>query len=168
MIIKRKRLFSSPGSPNSSMTVKPPIQQKNNTPGDMMAGVGDVKLPTKPASLQNNQNENALPTGAMRQTNIAMERAAKVMSGGMSQSQFSEQPMGVTYVDSEKKKERLPVSKKDLEKAEKYGVVQKRPDGKWGIIAIKKKLWWTPGYSSEENAKNALKAYQAGKYNKKS
>ena len=37
-------------------------------------------------------------------------------------------------------KRRLPVSKEDLEKAKNEGVVQKRPDGNWGIIAIEKKV----------------------------
>ncbi len=165
MIIKRRKYYSEFSSSSPSSVPKP--KPTSSKPPMSEGSSNDLDFPPKPASLQNNQNENALPMGAMRQANIAMERAAKVMSGGMSQSQFSDQPMGVTYVDSEKKKERLPVSKKDLERAKKYGVVQKRPDGKWGIIAIKKKLWWTPGYSSEENAKNALKAYQAGKYNKK-
>lgn len=57
---------------------------------------------------------------------------------------------------------RLPVSDEDLEKAKTDGVVQKRPDnGKWGIIAIQKKLWWSQSYDSRENAENALRAYHA-------
>lgn len=56
---------------------------------------------------------------------------------------------------------RLPVSKEDIEKAKTDGVVQMRPDGKWGIIAIKKGLWWSQTYSSRENAEKALRAYHA-------
>ena len=56
---------------------------------------------------------------------------------------------------------RLPVSEEDLEKAKIDGVVQKRPDGKWGIIAIKKGLWWSQTYNSRENAEKALRAYHA-------
>lgn len=62
-------------------------------------------------------------------------------------------------------KRRLPVSKEDLEKAKNEGVVQKRPDGNWGIIAIDRKLWWQPKYSSKESAEKALAAYHANKFN---
>lgn len=64
----------------------------------------------------------------------------------------------------EKKFTRLPVSPEDLKKAEKDGVVQKRPDGGWGIIAIKKKLWWDSTYSSKEKAEAALRAYHAQRH----
>jgi uncharacterized GH25 family protein len=58
--------------------------------------------------------------------------------------------------------DRMEVSQADLEKAKTSGVVQKRPDnGKWGIIAIKKGLWWSQSYSSKENAEEALRAYHA-------
>ena len=59
---------------------------------------------------------------------------------------------------------RMPVSKEDLEKAKLSGVIQRRPDnGKWGIIAIQKKLWWSASYDTREKALNALRAYQAHK-----
>lgn len=58
----------------------------------------------------------------------------------------------------------MPVSVSDLEKAKKSGVIQKRPDnGKWGIIAISKKLWWSQSYETKEKAQAALRAYQANK-----
>ena len=60
--------------------------------------------------------------------------------------------------------ERMPVSSADMRKAETDGVVQKRPDGKWGIIAKKKRLWWSAGYDSRESAEAALRAYHAGRH----
>ena len=60
--------------------------------------------------------------------------------------------------------ERMPVSAADMRKAETDGVVQKRPDGKWGIIAKRKRLWWTAGYDSRESAEAALRAYHAGRH----
>ena len=79
------------------------------------------------------------------------------------------------YVDSASKgldnvaeriysEERMPVSSADMRKAETDGVVQKRPDGKWGIIAKKKRLWWSAGYDSRESAEAALRAYHAGRH----
>ena len=60
--------------------------------------------------------------------------------------------------------ERMPVSAADMRKAETDGVVQRRPDGKWGIIAKRKRLWWTAGYDSRETAEAALRAYHAGRH----
>lgn len=60
--------------------------------------------------------------------------------------------------------ERMPVSTADMRKAETDGVVQRRPDGKWGIIAKKKRLWWSAGYDSRESAEAALRAYHAGRH----
>lgn len=60
--------------------------------------------------------------------------------------------------------ERMPVSAADMRKAETDGVVQRRPDGKWGIIAKKKRLWWSAGYDSRESAEAALRAYHAGRH----
>ena len=60
--------------------------------------------------------------------------------------------------------ERMPVSSSDMRKAETEGVVQRRPDGKWGIIAKKKRLWWSAGYDSRESAEAALRAYHAGRH----
>lgn len=60
--------------------------------------------------------------------------------------------------------ERLPVSPGDLEKAKSEGVIQRRPDnGKWGIIAIRKGLWWSQSYDTRESAEASLRAYQANK-----
>ena len=60
--------------------------------------------------------------------------------------------------------ERMPVSATDMRKAETDGVVQRRPDGKWGIIAKRKRLWWSAGYDSRESAEAALRAYHAGRH----
>ena len=60
--------------------------------------------------------------------------------------------------------ERMSVSATDMRKAETDGVVQRRPDGKWGIIAKKKRLWWSAGYDSRESAEAALRAYHAGRH----
>jgi hypothetical protein len=60
--------------------------------------------------------------------------------------------------------ERMPVSAADMRKAETDGVVQRRPDGKWGIIAKRKRLWWSAGYDSRESAEAALRAYHAGRH----
>ena len=60
--------------------------------------------------------------------------------------------------------DRMPVSSADMRKAETDGVVQRRPDGKWGIIAKKKRLWWSAGYDSRESAEAALRAYHAGRH----
>jgi len=59
--------------------------------------------------------------------------------------------------------EREKVSPEMLEKAKTEGVIQKKPNGKWGIISIKAKEWWIPNYDSRENAEDALKAYHANK-----
>lgn len=42
-------------------------------------------------------------------------------------------------------------------------VIQKKPNGKWGIISYKKKPaeWWDADYETRENAEDALKAYHA-------
>lgn len=60
--------------------------------------------------------------------------------------------------------DRMPVSAADMRKAETDGVVQRRPDGKWGIIAKRKRLWWSAGYDSRESAEAALRAYHAGRH----
>jgi hypothetical protein len=60
--------------------------------------------------------------------------------------------------------EREKVSAEMLEKAKTDGVVQKKPNGSWGIISIDAGEWWTPDYESEEKAKNALEAYHANKF----
>ena len=72
---------------------------------------------------------------------------------------------GLDYMaDKVYSESRMPVSSTDMRKAETDGVVQRRPDGKWGIIAKKKRLWWSAGYDSKESAEAALRAYHAGKH----
>lgn len=51
-----------------------------------------------------------------------------------------------------------------LEKAKVEGVIQKDHNGDWRIVAIKKRKFWTPKYTSRANAESALKAYQANKH----
>jgi hypothetical protein len=64
-------------------------------------------------------------------------------------------------LNSRQSDDRQKVDPKTLELAKSDGVVQKKPNGKWGIISIKSGEWWTADYQSEESAKNALKAYHA-------
>jgi hypothetical protein len=52
-----------------------------------------------------------------------------------------------------------------LELAKKSGVVQKKPNGKWGIISLKSGEWWNANYLSRESAESALKAYHSGRFN---
>jgi len=62
------------------------------------------------------------------------------------------------------------VPKKIVKKAKKSGVVQKDSDGNWRIINMhgpQGPIYWAPKYSSKEKAENCLRAYQAGKWNKK-
>jgi len=58
---------------------------------------------------------------------------------------------------------RQKVSKADLEKAEKDGVIQRKPNGKWGIISRQAKEWWNADYETKENAQKSLAAYQSQK-----
>ena len=52
------------------------------------------------------------------------------------------------------------------EKAKKDGVVQKRKDGKWGIISFKTKpaTWWSSSYDTKKDAESALRGYWANKH----
>ena len=62
------------------------------------------------------------------------------------------------------------VPKKIVKKAKKSGVVQKDSEGNWRIInmnAPQGPIYWVPKYSSKEKAENCLRAYQAGKWNRK-
>ena len=62
------------------------------------------------------------------------------------------------------------VPKKIVKKAKKSGVVQQDSEGNWRIInmnAPQGPIYWVPKYSSKEKAENCLRAYQAGKWNKK-
>jgi len=58
---------------------------------------------------------------------------------------------------------REKVSAEMLEKAKSDGVIQKKPNGSWGIISIQAGEWWNADYDTKENAENALKAYHANK-----
>jgi hypothetical protein len=68
------------------------------------------------------------------------------------------------YLSATFSEAREKVSAEMLEKAKTDGVVQKKPNGSWGIISIDAGEWWTPDYESEEKAKNALEAYHANKF----
>jgi hypothetical protein len=58
---------------------------------------------------------------------------------------------------------REKVSAEMLKKAKTDGVVQKKPNGAWGIISIKAGEWWTPDYDTKDKAEKALQAYHANK-----
>ena len=50
-----------------------------------------------------------------------------------------------------------------LERAKKDGVVQRKPNGMWGIISIKKGEWWDANYKSKSSAEAGLRGYQMNK-----
>jgi hypothetical protein len=81
-----------------------------------------------------------------------------VLADDLGQVGGAAHPMSVSFSDREK------VSAEDLKKAKEEGVVQKKPNGKWGIISIEAEEWWQPDYESQEKAENALKAYHANKF----
>lgn len=81
---------------------------------------------------------------------------------GKKSTRYSAEPAPSGAIFSEAREK---VSAKMLEKAKTDGVVQKKPNGSWGIISIDAGEWWTPDYESEEKAKNALEAYHANKFN---
>lgn len=68
---------------------------------------------------------------------------------------FSKKPVG----------DREIVDDITAEKAKKTSVIQKKPNGKWGIISFKtiKPTWWPSEYSSEEKALGALRGYHSSK-----
>lgn len=86
-----------------------------------------------------------IDTGEMTKFKNALDR----MTGGSMDKEFSDN--------------REDVPEDILEKAKKEGVVQKDHNGDWRIVAIKKKKFWSPIYSSEEKAKSALAGYHASK-----
>lgn len=63
------------------------------------------------------------------------------------------------------KQDREVVPDDIAEKAKKEGVIQKKPNGKWGIISFKTNppTWWDAEYDSEESAKKGLSGYFANK-----
>jgi len=67
-------------------------------------------------------------------------------------------------VDFRQVNSREKVDEETLNKAKESGVIQQKPNGSWGIISLEKGEWWVPDYESEESAKNALKAYHAGRF----
>ena len=58
---------------------------------------------------------------------------------------------------------REKVSSDMLERAKKDGVVQRKPNGMWGIISIKKGEWWDANYKSRSSAEAGLRGYQMNK-----
>lgn len=67
------------------------------------------------------------------------------------------------YVASKTFSGREPVSDEDMKKAETEGVVQRKPNGKWGIISKRKREWWSADYSSKALAEAGLRGYQMNK-----
>lgn len=63
------------------------------------------------------------------------------------------------------KQDREVVPPEIAKKARKEGVVQKKPNGKWGIISFKTNppTWWSAEYDSEESAKKGLSGYFVNK-----
>lgn len=45
-----------------------------------------------------------------------------------------------------------------------FGVIKKKPNGKWGIISTKTGKFWKANYDSEDDAKAGLRAYFAHKH----
>lgn len=68
---------------------------------------------------------------------------------------FSKKPVG----------DRELVDSETIKEAKKTSVIQKKPNGKWGIISFKteKPTWWNADYDTEENALNALRGYHASR-----
>lgn len=66
---------------------------------------------------------------------------------------------------------REAVPKKIVKKAKKSGVVQQDSKGNWRVINMNgpegHPVFWAPKYSSEEKAKNALRAFESGRWKKK-
>ena len=67
---------------------------------------------------------------------------------------------------SAKKDTREVVDKETAERGKKEGVVQKKPNGKWGIISYKTNppTWWNASYDTKESGEDALAAYHANKH----
>lgn len=65
-----------------------------------------------------------------------------------------------------KKEVREKVDKETADKARKEGVIQKKPNGKWGIISFKTNPpeWWSANYETKESADDALAAFHANKH----
>lgn len=64
------------------------------------------------------------------------------------------------------KEVREKVDKETAEKAKKDGVIQKKPNGKWGIISFKTNPpeWWSgEGTDTKEESEKMLAAYHANK-----
>lgn len=57
------------------------------------------------------------------------------------------------------------VSSSVAEEGKRSGVIQKKPNGKWGIISYKSDPpeWWDANYDSKKDAQSALNGYWANK-----
>ena len=63
--------------------------------------------------------------------------------------------------------DREKVNKETAEKGKKEGVIQKKPNGKWGIISYKTNPpeWWNNcEEDTKERCEEILKAYHANKH----
>lgn len=65
-----------------------------------------------------------------------------------------------------KKDDREIVDKETAERGRKEGVIQKKPNGKWGIISYKANppRWWSANYDTREDSEKALAAYHSSKH----
>lgn len=90
-------------------------------------------------------------TKAEKKVERILDKSAKEMKKA-SQKEYSKQDREVVPDDIAKK-------------AKKEGVVQKKPNGKWGIISFKTNpaTWWDASYDSKESGEDALKAYWVNK-----
>ena len=61
--------------------------------------------------------------------------------------------------------DRQKVNKETAAKGKVDGVIQKKPNGKWGIISYKTNPpeWWNADYETKESASKALGGYWANK-----
>lgn len=60
---------------------------------------------------------------------------------------------------------REKVNKETAEKGKKEGVIQKKPNGKWGIISYKTNPpeFWDANYDTRADAEAGLRGYQKSK-----
>ena len=69
---------------------------------------------------------------------------------------FSKKPVG----------DRELVDHTTAERAKKTSVIQKKPNGKWGIISFKttKPTWWPSDFETEAKALSSLRGYEYNKH----
>lgn len=91
-------------------------------------------------------------TKAEKKVGSILKRSGKEMKEA-AQKEYSKQDREVVPADIAKK-------------AKKDGVIQKRRDGKWGIISFKTKpaTWWSSSYDTRDDAEAALRGYWANKH----